>query len=407
MRAPSLLLFALTSACVADTGLLDPTLGPPAPPRDAGAPEPVEETSVFDPSARITPEPDVIVYDPELGLGVLQGSAFDLARPASGWLLAWIQNVNGRLTLVTARVTRDGASALSTIVRPEPGGAAPERVALATVGDRTFVAWSTDRTVELRRLDERGELTDERGTSWAHGGDVAPAIELLPRGDGLVLLVARGAAAEGEVTFVLELDRDGRRTMDGPPLIPIRGRTAVDDRGLLVVLSSLRAAADDDEVRVTTFRDEDREIVDARAIYTAENAIGRAIGPSGAPRFVTVTDLDLGAQLLTIDGRRRWPLTSPSYGATTFAHEPDGARVLILHEAGTYRTTNPLPIRLEAFAVDPDTDARSDPVVLYDAGDGGPCIEQSKVVADGRRAGVAWVTGCATRILRFVELRGR
>jgi hypothetical protein len=388
-----------------DAGVVTPPPPPPPPPPPDASVE--IETSVFDPGAEVVFDPPAIIFEPSDGSSRLQGALFDLVWTGERYLFAWIQN------------TRDGLQVFSSAIDPATGRAspietlsadyedfeqAPESVSIAWNGRAAAVFWPTGQEIRMLELDAFGARAGmERGV-WTHGFEFAPSITAHARERGYFVTASRYVNGT-LVSTLLDLDENGAQQGD-TTLFDFAGASAITPGDTLAVLWAARQAGGPDHVYLSQVIP-GSQLPPRAEIYTADSASPVFIGGNPAPRIAAIWDFDAGTQLVdVIAGSDPITIAPPGYNKPVVVHDPSNARIALVHEAGVYRDTNPLPNRIEAQAFDYVDGERSEPVVVYDGAPGGECLERVRATLNGDRLGVGWVMGCSTRVLRFVELRG-
>lgn len=401
--APLLAAAALSCApaCV-DQAFLLPGTPEPDGAVDAGQADPAPLASVFDPDAEhVIPEPTV-VFDPAQGEGVMQGGDVQVVWTGRRYVLVWRQNRSGRVHLVSRTIDPDSPNDLGPIQRLAPDDQASDVflssnfTALSQQG-RVAVLWAVrDAELHITWLDLDGVPIDRR--TLLERARV-PAT-LLPWPDGYLLLL--GAA--GSLRAV-ELSRNGMGTADHVLFPARRGRVARNERGSVDVLWADRTAGGPDSVFRARFDGDFNPIGEPEEIYTGEHAVALFLGPSEGPRYGVIQDFDAGTWWWDLEGiEAPLEIGPPGLNGLFGVHDPTAPRVLLVHEIGEYRGTNPLPTGVAVQAVDYAARSIGPKSVVMD--DGG-CLEDVDLAVAGRSIGIAWTIGCSTRVLRFVEIRAR
>jgi hypothetical protein len=412
MRA-SVLLFTLLPACTAGVEGLESLQGSDAGQnaRDAGL-QPTDaggvlgEVSVFEPKAEIRFDEARVLVDPVSRL--LQGDRFEIAFGGE-YLFVWLENVSGRLFIVSAVLDPEtGELSTPVVLSPEyeDGKDAPQTLALVYHFNRYALAWSTEDAVYFRALDHSGVPLDPLRTTWQHRQGAPLPLQLLPSNEPLGLVLIAGHPSTPNRGFALPLTLDGGRTDTGTtPRTCATGLPALTKEAYSLA-ASLQVAAGSDRVFFSRFnRDFGDE--ETRLIYTSDTARAIYLGPASAPSRVGVWDIDRGTILINADDElEQLSLAPPGFNKPAITHHPELPRLVLVHEAGRYRDSNPLPTQVEAEAFDYISNERSSTKLrIYDGTANDECIERVRTAIAGDRLGVGFITGCSARRLRFVELR--
>jgi hypothetical protein len=378
---------------------------------DAGNAGDLDESSVFDPLAKIVFEPPAIVVEPLGDRGLIQGDHFEIAWNGL-YVFVWLENISSRLFVVTATFDpRDHTLTTPVILSADydDGGDAPQSLALISRQDGFAIVWSTERDLYFHALDAFGRPLGAPVHTWQHDQGAALALTLLASDTKLVVLAAPPGGASLPTAFAFTLQPDG--TMIEP-------ETSTVASGLAVLhhwshhLSIM--AAPEGELPGTDFSVfyYDEKLVPYPFPPSSRSAGGTDaiyFGPPGDGEWYAVWSLDSGAIWDDLHDMFVGTALSPSgERAPVIAHDPDFPRLVLLHATGEYSADNMLPNRLEARALQYLTrrEPSEERTVIYDGAPANSCVEHVRTAVAGKRLGVAFLTGCPDRKLRFIELRG-
>jgi hypothetical protein len=377
--------------------------------------------SVFDPAAQPVRGAPTRVYTSEgWDAGVMQGGDHDLVWTGRVYLVAWLQNLEGRIHVIVQAIDPSRGAPVSALHRVSPPDyeASPHSVRLIVDDQGPAVAWSTSGggAVWRQRLREDGRpLAGAPELIWGGPGGRYVGLPAIGHGgpEWLLFLATDG----GEAAPALWLEPAGGASGPTPGLHPARAALVRWDGGWSALWGWRRPPyeGDDHEVYLTRFG-----VQGGPPIQTTLLATGRTVGPSllgppgGPPTVAALGGFYEGLRFLGLDegtiiseqeifeggAHQRWLLR----------HAPSQAtQVGVVHQAGTYRETNPLSTEVWYHALDYATGTVGAAVLLNaETANTGRCIEAvSLALVDAQRVGVAWAEGCDARTLSFTEVRAR